>query len=220
MKTFSKFEWFMISGVALSALMSIYRGDPAAVLSSTAAITGIVCVVLCAKGRRSQYVWGLINVLLYAVLAFQATFYGEVMLNVLYFMPTQFIGWYYWSKHIDQSINEVKSKVMTWKQIIGWGVATLITIVIVAKCLSLIGTGQFYAGAVSLTLSLIANILMVKRYSEQWPIWIFVNIASIYMWIQYGDWVQVTMWSMYLLNATYGWKLWVHRQKLINRENK
>jgi nicotinamide mononucleotide transporter len=219
MKTLTKFEWLMVFGVGVAAAMSIYRGDPDALLSSFAAITGIICVILCSKGKRSSYIWGFINVLAYAWLAFRATFYGEVMLNALYFMPTQFIGWYYWSKHLNNETNEVKSKVMTWKQILGWGAATLITIFFVAKGLEFIGTGQFYAGAVSLTLSLIANILMVKRYAEQWPIWIFVNIASIYMWIQYGDWVQVTMWSMYLLNAFYGWYLWVDRKNKYNYIN-
>lgn len=219
MKTLTKFEWLMVFGVTIAASLSIYRGDPDAILSGTAAITGIICVILVSKGKRSQYIWGLINVLLYAVLAYRATFYGEVMLNALYFMPTQFIGWYYWSKHMNHETNEVKSKVMTWKQILGWGAATLVTIFFVAKGLEFIGTGQFYAGAVSLTLSLIANVLMVKRYAEQWPIWIFVNVASIYMWIQYGDWVQVTMWSMYLINAFYGWYLWVKRQRSINFMN-
>lgn len=219
MNKLNQFEYSMVAVVALAATASIMRGDSDAILSGVAAITGIICVILVSKGKRSQYIWGLINVLLYAVLAYRATFYGEVMLNALYFMPTQFIGWYYWSKHMNQSTNEVKSKVMTWKQILSWGAATLVTIFFVAKGLEFIGTGQFYAGAVSLTLSLIANILMVKRYAEQWPIWIVVNIASIYMWIQYGDWIQVSMWSMYLLNAMYGWNLWVKRQQAINIEN-
>ena len=219
MNKLNQFEYSMIGVVALAAAASIMRGDPDAILSGVAAVTGIICVILVSKGKRSQYIWGLVNVILYALLAYRATFYGEVMLNALYFMPTQFIGWYYWSKHMNYETNEVKSKVMTWKQILGWGAATLVTIFFVAKGLEFIGTGQFYAGSVSLTLSLIANVLMVKRYAEQWPIWIFVNVASIYMWIQYGDWIQVSMWSMYLLNAMYGWNLWVQRQKARNTIN-
>lgn len=219
MNKLNQFEYGMIATVALAAAASIMRGDPDAILSGVAAVTGIICVILVSKGKRSQYIWGLVNVILYALLAYRATFYGEVILNALYFMPTQFIGWYYWSKHMNYEYNEVKAKVMTWKQILGWGAATLVTIFFVSKGLEFIGTGQFYAGSVSLTLSLIANVLMVKRYAEQWPIWIFVNIASIYMWVQYGDWIQVSMWSMYLLNAMYGWNLWVSRQRKINYTN-
>jgi len=221
------FEWLMTAGVTIASIFAIYQGVGQAWLSSFAAITGIICVILCAKGKRSSYIWGFVNVIAYAVLAFRWTYYGEVALNALYFMPTQFIGWFYWSKHLNVDVNEVKAKVMGLKEIIIWGAATLVTMFVVYQILGMIGAG-FYAvnqdgvnmaGSMSLTLSLVANILMVKRYAEQWPLWIIVNIASIYLWVSAGDIVQTTMWSMYLINAIYGWYLWVRMKKTRNIEN-
>ena len=221
------FEWLMTAGVTIASIFAITRGDDQALLSSFAAITGIICVILCAKGKRSSYIWGFVNVIAYATLAYRWAYYGEVALNALYFMPTQFIGWFYWSKHLNIEVNEVKAKVMGLKEIIIWSIATLVTMYVVYQILGMIGAG-FYAvnqdgvnmaGAMSLTLSLVANILMVKRYAEQWPLWIIVNVASIYLWISAGDIVQTTMWSMYLINAIYGWYLWVQMKKNKNPIN-
>ena len=55
--------------------------------------------------------------------------------------------------------------------------------------------------------------LMVKQYSEQWLLWILVDIASIYMWVipaldQPGSWSMVAMWTVITGNALYGAYMW------------
>ncbi len=61
---------------------------------------------------------------------------------------------------------------------------------------------------------MIASILMVARYSEQWVMWVVVNVVSVVLWLLVlikGDMSAVTllvMWSAYLLNSTYGYVNW------------
>jgi nicotinamide mononucleotide transporter len=56
--------------------------------------------------------------------------------------------------------------------------------------------------------SLFAMYLMVKRYKEQWILWIIINALSIIMWLKIGDMVMVVMWSAYLVNSVYGLYKW------------
>ena len=54
--------------------------------------------------------------------------------------------------------------------------------------------------------SIIAMILSVKMYSEQWWIWIFVDIFSVYMWwcdfnAGSDNVATLLMWAIYLGNA-------------------
>lgn len=64
------------------------------------------------------------------------------------------------------------------------------------------------------TLSVIATLLMLARYSEQWVMWIIVNVASVILWsmaLVKGDSGAVTlivMWSAYLFNSIYGYINW------------
>ena len=55
--------------------------------------TGIVCVILVAEGRASNYLFGAVNSAIYLVLALNKNFYGEV-LTTLYFFIMQPIGSY------------------------------------------------------------------------------------------------------------------------------
>lgn len=58
-------------------------------------LTGIICVIFVSEGRASNYLFGLINSVIYLVLALQKGFYGEV-LTTLYFTAMQPIGLLVW----------------------------------------------------------------------------------------------------------------------------
>lgn len=64
--------------------------------------TGIVCVILVAEGRASNYLFGAVNSAIYLILSFNASFYGEVLTTV-YFFIMQPIGLYTWlSNRVDR----------------------------------------------------------------------------------------------------------------------
>lgn len=216
-KSFSPFEWVMVLGMtaitAYFAITGLQMGDDLlyTFLSSLAGITGVVCVVLVAKGKISNYIWGIVNILAYAAIAMQARYFGEVMLNMLYYLPMQFIGIYFWKNKINTETNEVESKVMTLQQIIIGTIGILATVYLYNLLLIWLGGNQPLLDSMSTVMSVIAMILMVFRYAEQWLIWIFVNIVSIILWLINGDMIMVAMWSIYLINACYGWLKWKKR---------
>lgn len=79
--------WLVIACASIFAL-SVYWKDT--VMGIVSATTGVACVVCTGKGKLSAYIFGMVNTLLYAIIAFKAKFYGEVMLNALYYFPMQF----------------------------------------------------------------------------------------------------------------------------------
>lgn len=94
-------------GVATAVILglSLYWRDNW--ISLVAGLTGVWCVILTGKGKRSSFLIGLINTTLYAWIAFQAKYYGEVMLNMLYYFPMGFVGWFAWKKHMNEETGEV-----------------------------------------------------------------------------------------------------------------
>ena len=66
-------EVFWLTAAALVIIgLSIYWGDsPMGMISST---TGVICVVCTGKGKLSAYLFGLINSVLYAIIAFEAAY--------------------------------------------------------------------------------------------------------------------------------------------------
>ena len=211
-KKFSLFEWAMLLSVIgftiYFALVDTENSLLYLIIDGIAAICGIFCVVLCAKGKKSQYIWGLINIIGYIIIAFINKYYGEVMLNGLYYLPSQFIGYYLWNKHENKKTENVKGKKLSIKQTAVLLVCTAVSIVLYKLLLDVLGGNNTILDSASTMISIIANTLMLLRYREQWLLWIIIDMITVVMWILMKDGIMVTMWAVYLINAFYGYINW------------
>ena len=209
---FNWFEWGMIIAVIVFTIYFSLISEGVSltylIIDGIAAISGIFCVVLCAKGRKSQYIWGLLNVIGYVIIAFINKYYGEVMLNALYYLPSQFIGYYLWNKNSNEENGDVKGKKLTLVQsllLVGFITVGVLGYKLVLDYLG--GTGTLLDSASTVT-SVVANALMMMRYREQWLLWIIIDAITVVMWLLVGDFIMVTMWAVYLINAFYGYYNW------------
>lgn len=212
LKSFTYFEWAMILAViGFTTYFSVINTENTAlylIIDAIAAISGILCVVLCAKGKKTQYIWGVINVIGYVIIAWINKYYGEVMLNALYYLPSQFIGYYLWNKHHNKDNDKVEGNKLNLKKSILLVVFCLIGIILYKEILDLLGGNKTLLDSASTTISIFANLLMMLRYREQWLLWIIIDVITVIMWIIAGDFIMVTMWSVYLINAFYGYYNW------------
>lgn len=209
---FSYFEWGMILAViGFTIYFSIINTDNSLgylIIDGVAAISGIFCVVLCAKGKKSQYVWGLINVVGYVVIAMINKYYGEVMLNALYYLPSQFIGYYLWNKNSNNDSGDVLGKKLNFRQNAIFLLLIMIGVILYKEVLDFLGGAGTLLDSCSTVTSVVANLLMMLRYREQWLLWIVIDSITVVMWLIAGDFIMVTMWSVYLINAFYGYYNW------------
>ena len=186
----------------------------------TASITGMLCVVLTAKGKISSFYWGLINILAYSYVAWQSAYYGDVGLNMLFFLPMTIPGIYFWKKNYEK-VNVSKRvlvKSLKWRDKILWFVASLIILYLFGLFLRSIHGTLPFVDSTTTVFSIIATILLTKRYSDQWFYWIMVDIWSIVMWayifLRDGNQISMlVMWSAFLVNALYGYYNWRKLEK-------
>ena len=141
------------------------------------------------------------------------------MLNAFYYFPMQFVGIYMWKKNKSDD-GEVESKALTAKQKLMLTLVSFVAIVIYSLFLKFLGGNIPLIDATSTVLSVIAMILMVKQYLEQWYLWIIVNTVSIIMWVislrqGSGEFATLLMWILYLLNSLYGLYKWKVANKVI-----
>ena len=197
--------------------LSIYWQD--SVIGITASLTGIWCVLLVAKGKIANYWFGIVNVIAYAYVAYLQKYYGEVMLNVIYFLPMQAVGIYIWMKHKDKTkVDAVKVKFLSNKWRFIWAGVSGVAVLGYGLILKSMGGELPFIDSVSTVLSVIAMILMAWRFMEQWVLWIIVDIVSVIMWVvvlaKGGTDISVLlMWTAYLINAVYGFANWIKLYK-------
>ena len=209
--TWTKWDylWLLIANGTILGL-SLYWGD--GLIPIISALTGVTCVIFVSKQMIANYYVGAINVALYAFLSYQSRLYGDAMLNALYYFPMQFVGIYMWKKNKSDN-GEVEAKALTIKQKFMLALVSIVAIIVYSLFLRLLGGNIPLIDATSTVLSVIAMILMVKQYLEQWYLWIIVNTVSIIMWVislsqGSGDFATLLMWILYLLNSLYGLYKW------------
>ncbi|MBV5262122.1 nicotinamide mononucleotide transporter, partial [Synechococcus moorigangaii CMS01] len=140
--------------------------------------------------------------------------YGEVYLNLFFFVPTGIIGYVMWYRHLAQD-KTVEMRQLDWLQ-------RCVVIVLCIGCTLALGSilsinpqqNTPFIDATTNVLSVVATFLMMWRYKEQWLLYIVLNMVTIGMWFlrfraggAAGD-LMILMWSLFLLNALFGYWRW------------
>ncbi len=222
-KILSPYDWFLIIGVIASNVIYTILSGNIDIVGSVAGIAGVLCVVLVAKGSIWNYVFGLVNVSMYAYISYKAALYGDAALNALYYLPMQFIGWWQWRKRgaaVSESETggsgvQVKARRFSWKHRVILFVGCALAVVAGAYLLEYLGDPQPLKDSTTTVLSIVAQALMALAFMEQWVLWIITNVVSVTMWgvcVARGEAhaaVMVIMWVFYLLNSINGLRVWL-----------
>lgn len=214
MKGYSLFDkLFMISMLLLQIIVFIIVPD--SWISIVAGIAGVISTVLCAKGKISFYFIGFVQTFSYMYLAYVNYFYGEVLENIFYFV-TMIWGIIVWKKNIvenDDGSQNVEALKFTPLQWIISTILTVIATIAMGYWLTTIGSHQAYTDAATNILAIFGQILMVKRYREQWIWWLIIDVLCIKMWFVAGNWSMVAMYVAWTINCIYGWYNWTKISK-------
>ena len=183
--------WIIIaSGIILS--LSIYWKEN--IIGIVSSISGILCVILTGKGKLSSYI-------------------------VFYYIPMNIVGFVLWSRNINNESKEViKTKLDNKYKIIIFALS-FISIFIYGLILKKLGGSLPFVDSASTVFAVTAQILCIKRCTEQWIMWILVNILNISIWyINFssgGDNIAtLLMWSVYLINAIFMFIKWYREANL------
>lgn len=204
--TFEKL--FMLFGILLQII--VFAIVPDTPLNIIAGLAGVVSVVLCAKGRTMFYFVGFIQTVTYLVLSWQNRFYGEVMENLFYFV-TMIWGIFVWKNNEvknEDGTEDVLAKVFTIKQWTFSIIGTVIATIAMGYWLDGIGSAQAYTDAATNVMAIFAQLLMVRRYREQWAWWLVIDLFCIKLWWVAGNWSMVAMYIFWTANTIYGWVNW------------
>lgn len=190
------------------------------IINFISAICGIMCIFFCAKANISNFIFAVINTFVYAIFLWYHKIYGTFALEVLFYQPVNFISWYIWSKHRDEKlIEKTKAKKLTLLQNILCAIIITIGGVVYHSILVKLGGTVAWLDAFTLSIGIIAVILEMFRYKEQYIWWIITDIIAVAMYIIHFDLVYLTKKSIYLIMAIIGIINWTKLNKERNKTN-
>lgn len=173
---FTNWKKFEISYISILILLQliVYAIVPDSVIGMVSGVAGVLCLVYGMKGRKISFIFGTIQCIAMTYIAWISHAYGSFAMDIIYII-SQPIGWFMWGKNEATHSFEANTRrkiflaaFIAW--IIGWFV------------LSMLGGQLPYLDSINFIISLIAQLLYILKYKENWSLWIIVNIANATYW--------------------------------------
>lgn len=168
-----------------------------------------VWMVVC-NMRVNPLAWPLaiVSSLLYGALFADSRLYGEAGLQLL-FIAVAFWGWWQWLRgtQADGQVLRVRSLSVRGRTIAAG--ATLIAWPLLGLFLDrATDTDVPYWDAFPTAASVTGQWLLGRKYVENWPTWVMVNVVSVGLFAWKGLWLTVLLYTLFVVMALVGWRAW------------
>ncbi|MGO1296329.1 MAG: nicotinamide riboside transporter PnuC [Vibrio sp.] len=195
-------------------------------------IFGLLCIWFASKEKTINYPFGLINVTLFAIIFYQIQLYGILLLQVFFFAANVY-GWYAWTR-TDDNGDTLSVRWMTRSKQIIVALVSLFAILLMAIYIdrffaslanfTVSTMNVFEAGlsmpilqpdafpfwdAILTVLSIVAQILMTRKYVENWILWVVVNLISVGIYAAQGVYALSIEYVILLFIALNGTREWI-----------
>ena len=174
------------------------------------AVTGLIAVYLTVQNRISNWPWGIVNVLLYGVLFYQSRLYSDTILQLAYFLPMQFYGWWLWSKAGPQRDNDLPVTTLSARARLGWLGATAVGALAWGFVMATrTNAAQPYTDATLAAVSITAQYFDARKKLESWWLWIAVDVVyALYLYPRQHLYLTAGLYAVFLGLAVLGLVRW------------
>jgi nicotinamide mononucleotide transporter len=183
-------------------------------------LTGVLFGLLSVYFSVKQNIWtwptGIVSVSAFGILFFEIKLYADMCLQ-LFFLWSCMQGWYFWL-HGGEHRTELKISLLTLKQ------RVLISLGVIA-CVLLIGylfhtftdAALPYLDSTASGMSVVAQLLMMRKKLEHWYLWIAVDVLSIGIYLYKEIPLTAGLYFVFLLLCIKGVMEW--RKEFFGKES-
>jgi nicotinamide mononucleotide transporter len=177
------------------------------ILEVTGVVFGLVSVIYARKESILVFPTGIISVLIYIYLTFQARLYADMGINGYYFVMSIY-GWYYWSRK-DKKDDETPVTTNTKKEWIWTLVILVVSFVILRQVLvHLTDSDVPTIDAITTSIFFVGMQMMAKKKIENWIAWIIGDFISIPLYFYKGLILTSFQFLIFFILAIAGYISW------------
>lgn len=178
-------------------------------IEAVASLLILINVWLIARREIWNYAFGIVGVILYAWIFYDAKLYSDMLLQG-FFLVVQFYGWANWSASRRRA-GEVEVERLDWRARLLWSAGALVAIVAWGTAMHRFTDASYpWWDAAEAILSVVAQILLSQRKLENWLLWIVVDLLSAGLYAAKGLWPTMLLYAILLALAI--WGLWRWRR--------
>ncbi|MCB1455044.1 MAG: nicotinamide mononucleotide transporter [Nitratireductor sp.] len=172
-----------------------------------AAVFGFVNVVLIIRRSMWNYPFGIAMVILYGWIFFEARLYSDALLQI-FFLVIQIFGIFWWLKGRDDTGLVMARDLPAQSAGLTALTALLATLALGYVMHRWTDAALPYWDASTTVLSVIAQVLMARRYVQSWLVWIAVDVLAIGIYITKDLTPTATLYTIFLCLSVAGYMRW------------
>lgn len=197
-------SWFVLIGIITQLLTCYIMNEPAIAVCS--GIAGVISVVLCSQKKYSFYFWSILQLITIMIISYQTDLYGKLLENAFYLI-TLFVGMSIWKENTTDNTTQVRTMDLVDYVIFGClflPFATVLSYSIVSQY----NTEQITLDTITTIIGIIAQIMLILRFREQWILWFILDVLCIALWAKDGNWCLMVQYIFWTINCVYGYFCW------------
>lgn len=158
--------------------------------------------------KASMWLWpvGVILPIPWIIISWQDQFYGNVALNVYYFI-TSIIGWVMWLRKGDTATEEKPITHIPAAPLAG---SVILAVIIMLPVYYILREQSSlpWADVVSTVVSVVGMIWLAKKWREHWFCWIIANTAGTIVFLHVENYVSAIAFLVNLCMSILGYRHW------------
>lgn len=197
-------SWFITIGILTQLITCEIMNDTT--LAACSGIAGVISVVLCSQKKYSFYFWSILQLITIMIISYQTGLHGKLVENAFYLI-TLFIGMNIWKNNTTDNTTQVRT--MDWVDYVIFGCLFLpFTTILSYSIVSQYNTEQITLDTITTIIGIIAQIMLILRFREQWILWFILDVLCIILWAKDGNWCLMIQYIFWTINCVYGYFCW------------
>ena len=195
----------------LFAAAFVVLGSPVTWLELIAFALSIAMVVCNIRVNVIGWPLAIVSSLLYMLLFWNSRLYGDASLQIFFAVVAGW-GWWQWLRGTDEEGHALRVRSLGAHGRTSVLVAIAITWPATALFLHrFTDTDVPWWDAFPTAASLVGQYLLGRKYVENWPVWIVVDVVSAALFAYKGLWLTTLLYLVFVAMAAVGWRSWQRR---------
>ncbi|MEO8080570.1 MAG: nicotinamide riboside transporter PnuC [Caldimonas sp.] len=177
-------------------------------LEIVAFVIAVAMVMLNIRVNPLAWPLAIVSSLLYFLLFWRSRLYGDASLQIFFAVVAGW-GWWQWLHGTGAGGQPLHVRELGWRG--RWRALAVLAIAWPATGLFLsrfTNTDVPWWDAFPTAASVIGQWLLGRKYIENWPTWIVVNVVGVGLFAYKGLWLTVLLYTLFVAMSVVGWSAW------------
>lgn len=182
----------------------LQEGVNLSILEIVAVLNSLLYVYLASKTNRNCFIFGGISSAIYVYICITYQLYFDTFLNLFYILMS-IIGFNAWDRpKSEQPITNLDKRKFFWLSILG-----VIAVIASGSIVASLTTASLpYIDAFTTIFALIGTVMVIKKYLENWIVWIVVDAVSIGLYFYKELYFTSLLFLLFTIIAVKGYFEW------------